>query len=65
MRYAADPAIPRTGPDNAMEFPVHIPFVELLGFKLLRWENDEAEIRFDAGPEHLNSVDADRKLTIF
>ena len=38
-----------------MEFPVHIPFVELLGFELLRWENDEAEIRFDAGPDHLNS----------
>lgn len=38
-----------------MEFPVPIPFVELLGFELLRWENDEAEIRFDASPDHLNS----------
>ncbi len=38
-----------------MEFPVHIPFVELLGFELLRWENDEAEIRFDARREHQNS----------
>ena len=38
-----------------MEFPVHIPFVELLGFELLRWENDEAEIRFDARTEHQNS----------
>ena len=38
-----------------MEFPVHIPFVELLGFELLRWENDEAEIRFDNRAEHLNS----------
>ena len=38
-----------------MEFPVHIPFVELLGFELLRWENDEAEIRFDARSEHQNS----------
>lgn len=44
MRYAA-----------VMKFPVHIPFVELLGFELLRWENDEAEIRFDPGPDHLNS----------
>ena len=44
MRYAA-----------GMKFPVHIPFVELLGFELLRWEDDEAEIRFDAGPDHLNS----------
>jgi uncharacterized protein (TIGR00369 family) len=38
-----------------MEFPVHIPFVELLGFELLRWENDEAEIRFDSRSEHQNS----------
>ena len=38
-----------------MEFPVHIPFVELLGFELLRWESDEAEIRFDARSEHQNS----------
>ncbi len=38
-----------------MEFPVPIPFVELLGFELLRWENDEAEIRFVPGPDHLNS----------
>jgi uncharacterized protein (TIGR00369 family) len=38
-----------------MEFPVHIPFVELLGFELLRWENDEAEIRFDTRDEHQNS----------
>ncbi len=38
-----------------MEFPVPIPFVELLGFELLRWENDEAEIRFAPRPDHLNS----------
>ena len=38
-----------------MEFPVHIPFVELLGLELLRWENDEAEIRFDSQSDHHNS----------
>jgi uncharacterized protein (TIGR00369 family) len=38
-----------------MEFSVHIPFVAHLGFELLRMENGEADIRFDAAPEHLNS----------
>ncbi|MDD2728020.1 PaaI family thioesterase [Malikia sp.] len=38
-----------------MEFPVHIPFVELLGLELLRWENDEAEVRFDSQSDHHNS----------
>ena len=38
-----------------MDFEVHIPFVAHLGFELLRMENGEADIRFDAAPEHLNS----------
>lgn len=40
---------------NRMEFTVHIPFVEHLGFELLRMEGGEAHIRFAARPEHLNS----------
>ncbi len=38
-----------------MQFSVHIPFVEHLGFELLRFEGGEAEIRYAAQPEHLNS----------
>lgn len=38
-----------------MTFPIHIPFVEHLGFELLRCEGGEADIRFAARPEHLNS----------
>ncbi|WP_372659287.1 PaaI family thioesterase [Hydrogenophaga sp.] len=38
-----------------MKFSVHIPFVELLGFELLRMEGGEAEIAFAPGPEHGNS----------
>jgi uncharacterized protein (TIGR00369 family) len=44
--------------DNAaphMDFSVHIPFVEHLGFELLRIDGGEAEIRFAPRPEHLNS----------
>ncbi len=38
-----------------MDFPVAIPFAELLGFKLERWENGQAEISHTPAPEHLNS----------
>jgi uncharacterized protein (TIGR00369 family) len=38
-----------------MNFPIPIPFVEHLGFELQRFEGGEAEIRFAARPEHLNS----------
>ncbi len=38
-----------------MKFEVHIPFVELLGFDLLRMEGGEAEIAFAPTPEHENS----------
>ncbi len=38
-----------------MQFSVHIPFVELLGFELQRFEGGEATICFDPKPEHQNS----------
>src|ERR1700704_3198570 len=38
-----------------MKFQVHIPFVEALGFELLRFENGEAEIAMTPREEHLNS----------
>ncbi len=40
-----------------MEFSVRIPFVELLGFELHRFEGGEAEITFNPAPDHLNSFD--------
>lgn len=38
-----------------MKFQVHIPFVELLGFELERFEGGEATINFNPKPEHENS----------
>jgi len=38
-----------------MKFQVHIPFVELLGFELERFEGGEATISFNPQPEHENS----------
>ena len=38
-----------------MQFPIHIPFVESLGFELERFEGGEAVIALAAKPEHLNS----------
>ena len=40
---------------RAMEFPVHIPFIEHLGFELLRMEAGEAELGLTLRPEQLNS----------
>lgn len=40
-----------------MEFSVHIPFVDLLGFRLERMEGGEAQLSFDPTPEHQNSFD--------
>jgi uncharacterized protein (TIGR00369 family) len=40
---------------SPMKFQVHIPFVELLGFELERFESGEATIRFNPKPEHENS----------
>ena len=38
-----------------MEFGVHIPFVQALGFRLERFEGGEAQIAYDPAPEHHNS----------
>ena len=38
-----------------MDFPLKIPFVQALGFELVRFEDGEAEIRFDPQEAHLNS----------
>lgn len=38
-----------------MRFPVHIPFVEALGFELMRFENGEAEVAMTPREEHMNS----------
>jgi uncharacterized protein (TIGR00369 family) len=38
-----------------MEFPVHIPFVESLGFELERFADGEATLAFTPRAEHLNS----------
>lgn len=38
-----------------MQFPIHIPFVEHLGFELIRFEGGEAEIVLDLRAELLNS----------
>jgi uncharacterized protein (TIGR00369 family) len=40
-----------------MEFSVRIPFVELLGFELRKFEGGEAEIAFNPSHDHLNSFD--------
>jgi uncharacterized protein (TIGR00369 family) len=38
-----------------MEFPVHNPFVQALGFELLRFAAGEAELRLEPQALHLNS----------
>ncbi len=38
-----------------MDFPVHIPFVEHLGFELQRFEGGEAQIALDLRAEQCNS----------
>ena len=40
-----------------MDFSVRIPFVDLLGFQLHKFEGGEAELSFDPSPDHLNSFD--------
>ena len=39
----------------ALKFPVHIPFVEQLGFELVAFGDGEAELRLDLTEAHLNS----------
>jgi len=36
-------------------FPIHIPFVEALGFELLRFADGHAEVALDLKSEHQNS----------
>jgi len=38
-----------------MGFGVNIPFVQHLGFELVRFEEGQSQIDFDPKPEHLNS----------
>ena len=44
-----------TADEFGFGFGVEIPFVNHLGFKLVRMEGGESELRFEARPEHLNS----------
>ncbi|MGP1630391.1 MAG: PaaI family thioesterase [Giesbergeria sp.] len=44
-----------TAADFGLAFGVEIPFVELLGFELVRMEGGASELRYEAKPEHLNS----------
>lgn len=39
----------------SIPFGVPIPFVEHLGFELMRFEDGQSEIRYTPRPEHLNS----------
>jgi uncharacterized protein (TIGR00369 family) len=38
-----------------MKFSVSVPFIELMGFELIRFEAGESEIAYIPQPEHLNS----------
>jgi uncharacterized protein (TIGR00369 family) len=40
---------------RAMKFPLHIPFVEQLGFELHRFDDGHAELQLLLEPAHLNS----------
>jgi uncharacterized protein (TIGR00369 family) len=40
-----------------MSFGAFIPFVELLGFELTRFEGGESTLQYTPKPEHLNSFD--------
>ncbi len=40
----------------ALEFRIHIPFVESLGLELLRFENGEAEVAVPPRPELVNHL---------
>ena len=39
----------------ALSFGVDIPFVQLLGFELMLFEDGHSQINYDPKPEHLNS----------
>jgi uncharacterized protein (TIGR00369 family) len=40
---------------SALTFGVDIPFVQLLGFELMLFEDGHSQINYDPKPEHLNS----------
>ncbi len=40
---------------SALSFGVDIPFVQLLGFELMLFEDGHSQINYDPKPEHLNS----------
>jgi len=40
---------------DALKFPVHIPFVEQLGFELHSVTDGEAELRVNLNEAHMNS----------
>ncbi|MBV8380398.1 MAG: PaaI family thioesterase [Paucibacter sp.] len=42
---------------DVLKFPVHIPFVEQLGFELHGVSHGEAELRVNLGDAHMNSFD--------
>ncbi|TSE34247.1 PaaI family thioesterase [Tepidimonas charontis] len=49
MRSSVDEAAPD------LPFSVHVPFVELLGFRLRRWDEGVAELVYEPAEAHLNS----------
>ena len=49
----AAPGVP-AGAASALQFPVHIPFVESLGAELHRCADGQAEVRVDLDSRHLN-----------
>jgi uncharacterized protein (TIGR00369 family) len=47
----------KRGGATEMKFPLHIPFVESLGFELHHFDGGHAELRVDLDDAHLNSWD--------
>ena len=45
------------GDINVLSYTSQIPFARHLGFELTKFEGGEAEIRYTARPEHLNTFD--------
>jgi uncharacterized protein (TIGR00369 family) len=41
----------------SMPFSLQVPFVQLLGFTLEKFENGEAEVHYSPKPEHLNFLE--------
>lgn len=43
-------------PDDGLSWGLEVPFVTHLGFRLRQWDEQGAEIAYEARPEHLNSL---------